>query len=323
MDAQDSDEVAASLARRGQGRRRIEELRRRLKRLTLIYFLEPHLFPPIPSEALAMTQEAIEYLPVESIEALPQVREQFDENAIIGLAMSLRALGQLVPIRVRRAGKGYFVIDGERRLRAARKAGIATIAAIVEGKELGEGELLHRQISINVQRAELLPLERAKSVERLLKATGWTAKEAAKQLGVSSATISKLLALLSLPETVQAELAQGKISLSTAYELAKVSDPAKQGELADEAAKGRLKRDEVGAAAKRRAPRAGKKPSRRRKQMTATLGRGCSLKIAGGSLCLADLDSVVGAFLVDVKAALALGASLDEFLAGHHGKGGA
>jgi ParB family chromosome partitioning protein len=270
-----------------------------------------------------MTRESIEYISVALIDSAPQVRERFDDNETIGLAMSLRALGQLVPVRLRRAGDRFVVVDGERRLRAARKAGIETLAAIVEDRELDDAELLHRQISINVQRADLSPEERANSVARLMETTGWSAAETAKRLGISSATVSKLLTIRNLPASIKADLAQGKIPLSTAYELAKVEDPVKQGELAVEAANGRLKREEVGAAAKGRAPRTGKKKSRRRKPVTATLGPGCSLKLADGSLSLAELVSAIEAFLAEGKAALEQGTTLNEFLAARKCKGAA
>ena len=149
-----------------------------------------------------MIQEQIQYLPLDQVECYPQVREQFDQAALEGLANSIKADGQLQPIRVRRKGSKFGVVDGERRTRAMRLAGLTTIAAIIEEKELGDGEVIKRQLILNLQREDLTPVERARGIQSLIEATGWTATQAASKLGLSNATVSKSLSLLSLPAAI-------------------------------------------------------------------------------------------------------------------------
>jgi len=83
-----------------------------------------------------MSSEAIQYLDLDKVRHSPQVREHFDDREITALALSIRAVGQLMPIRVRRDGESFPVVDGARRTLAMRKLGSPTIAAIVEDKDL-------------------------------------------------------------------------------------------------------------------------------------------------------------------------------------------
>lgn len=228
-----------------------------------------------------MTQEVIEYLPLDAIASAPQIRKHFDENEIIGLAMSLRAIGQQVPIRVRREGDKYVLVDGERRVRALRKAGIPTVSAVVEGRELSEGEILHRQISINGQRVDVEPSAKANAIQRLMKCNEWDATEAGKQLGMSNSSMTLLKALLSLPEAIRELVDQGKVAISTAYQISRVPDPAKQLALAMEAAAGRLPRDAATAVVKK--SKRGRKSTKRPRQTNVNLpvGDKCRMTLTG------------------------------------------
>ena len=102
-----------------------------------------------------MIQEQIQYLPLSQVQCLPQVRGLFDQTALDRLAASLKADGQPKPIRVRREGSTLVLVDGERRLRAAKIAGLTTVAAIIEEKELVEGEVIKRQLILNLQQEGL------------------------------------------------------------------------------------------------------------------------------------------------------------------------
>jgi ParB family transcriptional regulator, chromosome partitioning protein len=198
-----------------------------------------------------VNREITEYVPVECLTTDPQVRKHFDDRSITGLAISLQQEGMQNAIRARRAGDKLIITCGERRWRAAIKAGLKEVPVIIDKGPKDDAAIICAQLVENVQRCDLLPLEMAEALGRLKSETGWTAMEIGRRLGLSNGMISKYLALLTLPERVKEDLHQGKIALSTAYELAKVSDPAKQAELADAAAQGNLKRDDVKSAARR------------------------------------------------------------------------
>jgi ParB/RepB/Spo0J family partition protein len=192
-----------------------------------------------------MNREVIQYLTPESLELRSQIRGQFVERDTVGLARSIQEMGMQQPVRVRRDGETLVVVVGERRVRAARLAKLAEIPVIIEEKPLCEGDVLHRQLVENIQRIELLPMERARGLERLIEATGWTIKDAAAKCGLSSSTATKLLSLLSLPADIQQRIDCGEIPWSSGYELSRVSDASRQGELATRVAEGEATRDFV------------------------------------------------------------------------------
>ncbi len=163
----------------------------------------------------------IEYLPVEKVECEAQVRTEFADDSLRGLGRSIQeARRVLQPIRVRRDGERFIVIDGERRLRAAKLVKLASIPAIVESEPLDESGRLQLQLISNVQRVDLSPYEKLRAIERLLEITHWTATEAAGKLGLSCGTVSRLLALRRLPENVRDAIEAGRIPASAGYQLA-------------------------------------------------------------------------------------------------------
>jgi ParB family chromosome partitioning protein len=191
-----------------------------------------------------MAQEKIEYVPLDMIVATVQVRKEFSEESLRGLMASIMAVGLLVPIRVRKEGDLYVIVDGERRYRAAKMAGtFTTIAAIVEGQDLAPSAVQHRQLVANCQREGLTPMETAIAIRELMQETGWTAAEVASKLGMSQANVSKALALTELPPEIQAKVEAGEIPASAGYELNRIKDPAQQAALAAQIAGGQLTRD--------------------------------------------------------------------------------
>ncbi len=139
------------------------------------------------------------------------MRETFSEESLTGLARSIQEIGLQQPIRVCLEGAVFKVVDGHRRLGAVKRIpGKTVIAAIVEEKELCEGEVIQRQLTANCQRADLTPLEKARAIERLMTATGWTAAQAAGKLGMSTSAVAKVLALSSLPEPIRAQVETGR-----------------------------------------------------------------------------------------------------------------
>lgn len=190
-----------------------------------------------------MSQEVIHRLPPDRLETAVQVRREFDEELIAGLAAALKEVGMLQPIRARKQGDKLIVEDGERRLRAARLIGWETVPVIIEDKPLTEVVTLQRQLVANCQRADLSALEKADAIEKLMRTSGWSAVQVAAKLGMSAANVSKLLALRTLPEPIQRAVETGRIAASAAYELAQVNDATRRNELAERLLAGKLTRD--------------------------------------------------------------------------------
>lgn len=155
---------------------------------------------------------------IDMIEADPQHREDFDAESLGRLAMSLKSEGQLQPVRVRFAGdRGkYVIIAGERRWRAARMAGLTSVDCVVVKERLSEADILRQQIIENAVREDLKPTEQAKAFADLMEKEGWNGKELAEQLNVSAPTVSRMLALLKLPDEVQQQVDKGKLPITKA-----------------------------------------------------------------------------------------------------------
>jgi ParB family chromosome partitioning protein len=163
-----------------------------------------------------------------------QPRKEFSDDAIDRLAASLLKHGQLMPIRVRwdaSIGK-WLVISGERRYRAALRAGLKTVACVFADDGLSPSEVLQEQIIENLLREDLKPIEQARAYRQLMDLHGWTAKELSGELHVSQGAISKSLTLLTLPAELQGQVDDGAIPATAAYEVAKVEDRAVQREIA-------------------------------------------------------------------------------------------
>jgi ParB/RepB/Spo0J family partition protein len=262
-----------------------------------------------------MANEQIQYPAIGELSIAGQPREWFDEETIAGLAESIKEVGLQQPLRVRRDGDKLFVVDGERRLRAAKKAGLQTIAVIIEEKELAEAEVIQRQLVANCQRDDFTPMEKAKAIDRLMKATGWLSTQLAGKLGLSNAAVSRSLALLTLPETIQHQVATGKISASAAYQLAQVGNSEKQAALAQQVADKTLTRD--GLAGQRQAQRKesdasskGQAPSR----VSAKLSDGRSVTVNAANLNLSVFIEVLESLVARARQARTKGVNLGQFI---------
>jgi ParB family transcriptional regulator, chromosome partitioning protein len=163
-----------------------------------------------------------------------QPREEFDADALDRLAESLKAKGQLQPIRVRwDEGRGsYVIICGERRWRAAQRAGLETMTAVIVDGPIEAGELLALQMIENCVREDLQPIEQAKAFRALIDRNGWSARQVARELGIVQSNVVRALALLELPSAVQEQVEQGALPPATAYEVSKLEDPDAQREVA-------------------------------------------------------------------------------------------
>lgn len=212
-------------------------------------------------------------IPIDRIERDPnQPREEFDEEALRRLADSMRTRGQLQPIRVRwDEGRGvYVVVVGERRWRAARLAGMPTLSCTVHDQAMEQGELLALQLVENLVREDLRPVEEARAYRTLMERNGWSVSQLARELAIDHSGVSRALALLELPASVQDQVEQGALPPATAYEVSKLHDAAEQEALAAQVIAGKLSRAETVEAVRQRKPAGGGGKARKTKGRKVT-----------------------------------------------------
>ncbi len=220
-------------------------------------------------------------IPVDRIAADPdQPREEFAEEGLRRLAESMKARGQLQPIRVRwneEQGR-YVVLIGERRWRAAQMAGLATLSCIIVDEPMDPAEVLAVQLVENALREDLRPIEQAKAYRRLMDRHGWSTHRLAAELGVDQSGVVRALSLLELPVEVQDQVEQGTLAPATAYELSKIGDAEAQAMVAAQVVEGRLTRAEAARLARRAGAGRGK-PRRPRKVTTRTIRTSTGAKV--------------------------------------------
>ena len=170
-------------------------------------------------------------IPLSSIRANPmQPRRAFSERELSELADSVREMGILQPLIVRRVGESFELIAGERRLRAAQLAGLETVP-IVE-RETRDDDMLTLALVENLQRQDLNPIEKAKGFKALIAQSNLTQDAAAKRVGKDRSTIANFMRLLDLPEPVQHIVSRGTISMGHARALLSLKQPSVQQALA-------------------------------------------------------------------------------------------
>ena len=174
-------------------------------------------------------------IPVDLIEANPfQPRMSFDASSLEELSASIKSLGLIQPITVRRVSPSrYQIISGERRYRACRMAGMTMIPAYV--READDTGMLEMAIVENIQREDLDPVEVAMSYQRLMEECSLTQEQMADRVGKKRATVANTLRLLKLPVKVQHDLKVGLITSGHAKALLGLEDPALQEDLCDQA----------------------------------------------------------------------------------------
>ena len=190
----------------------------------------------IPSDATTGAafgdQPRLEDIAVSAIEPNPlQPRLHFDEEALAELAESVREIGVLQPVLVRPLADGtYQLIAGERRWRAATRAGLAVIPAIIrDTDDLGS---IERALIENLHRQDLTPLEEAAAYQQLIEDFSLTHEQVATRVGKSRSAVTNTLRLMSLPPSIQALLADGRLSAGHAKALLGTPDRAFQEQLA-------------------------------------------------------------------------------------------
>lgn len=172
-------------------------------------------------------------IPIDKISANPfQPRSNFDETALDELTDSIRQLGIIQPITVRKIGLKYQIISGERRFKAAKAAGLETIPAYI--KETDDKGMLEMAIVENIQREDLDAIEVALSFQRLMDECKMTQESMADKVGKKRTTVANYLRLLKLPAEIQVCIRDKKISMGHAKAILSLTDPVAQQSLCDE-----------------------------------------------------------------------------------------
>ncbi len=188
------------------------------------------LIPGAPEAGEAST--GLMEVPVNAVAPNPkQPRTRFDDDTIAALAASIREVGILQPLVVRRAGDGrYELIAGERRLRAAKAAGLASVPIVLRDSE--DADLLREALIENIHREDLNPIEQAEAFRALLEELGLKQEELADRVGVSRSHIANTIRLLALPLDVQQLLADDKITAGHARAVLSLGDKVAMSSLA-------------------------------------------------------------------------------------------
>ena len=170
-------------------------------------------------------------IPLDEIRSNPyQPRVIFDSEALEELANSIKEHGVIQPIIVKKGIKGFELVAGERRTRAARLAGLKNIPAII--KEFNDVEMMEIALIENIERENLNPIEEAKAYENILKINNITQEELAHKFSRSRSYITNMLGLLTLPDMVVKLVESKELSMGHARALSKLEDPKKIEELA-------------------------------------------------------------------------------------------
>lgn len=187
---------------------------------------------PGPTDLGAIPGAYFDEIPVTSISPNPrQPRQIFDEETLAELAASIKIVGLLQPVVVRKTGGGsYQIVMGERRWRACELAGLEVVPAIV--RETPDSDLLRDALIENLHRQQLNPLEEAAAYQQLLDDFEATHEELARRIGRSRPHITNTIRLLNLPPNVQRRVAAGVLSAGHARALLGIADPAAQEQLA-------------------------------------------------------------------------------------------
>ena len=160
-----------------------------------------------------------------------QPRENFDHGMLGGLVESIKAHGILQPVVVRWTGDGYELIAGERRWRAAKQIGMATIPAVL--KNVDGGKALELALIENLQREDLNPIEKAKAFINLMKNFGLTQERVAECVGMERSSVANIIRLLELPSDIQEYVSRGTISVGHARALLSLQNEKEQKDLCD------------------------------------------------------------------------------------------
>lgn len=198
-----------------------------------LFFNEPIAYDKVEEKIITETpSEEIVNVKISELRSNPyQPRKVFDEAALQELASSIKEHGVFQPIIVKKSIKGYEIIAGERRVKASQIAGLEEIPAII--REFNDTEMMEIALLENLQRENLNAIEESMAYKKLLETLGLTQEELAKRLGKSRSHITNMLGLLNLPEEIQTQISDKKISMGHARVLSKLDSKEQQQELAE------------------------------------------------------------------------------------------
>ena len=193
------------------------------------------IFGENTSPAVEKAQEpasAAQELLIKNIAANPyQPRCNFDEEKLQELAASIKAFGVVQPVVVRKKGRSYELVAGERRMRAAGLAGLTKVPAIV--KDYDDAKMMEIALIENIQRHDLNPIEEAQGLRRLMQEFKLTQEQTAEKVGRSRSAVTNILRLLNLPEQVQAQIINGVLTMGQAKQLLGLPKPEQMCEVAE------------------------------------------------------------------------------------------
>ncbi len=182
-------------------------------------------------EAVIQDVRSLRHIPIELIEPNPDnPRKIFKEEELEDLSRSLREKGMLQPLLVRRKPdqRTYEIIAGERRWRAAQRAGLHDLPVLI--RDMSDGEALEIALVENIQRSDLNPIEEARGYSQLIEQFGYTQQKLAESVGKSRSHIANTLRLLALPEEVRRKLEEGDLTAGHARTLIAKADPVAAAE---------------------------------------------------------------------------------------------
>jgi ParB family chromosome partitioning protein len=192
-----------------------------------------------PDTVIEEEDRGLFYCPIESISPNPhQSRQSFGESELAELAQSIKEKGVIQPILVTKTNDGFQLIAGERRWRAAQKAGLDKIPALI--RDVSPAEALQIALIENIQRQDLNPIEEAAAYQELIQRFNFTQDALSARIGKNRTTIANFLRLLKLPDDVQRDLIDGRLSAGHARVLVSVDSPSTQRKIRDLVIKGSL-----------------------------------------------------------------------------------
>ena len=188
-------------------------------------------FDKFEDKVIEENKNNVTEISVDEIRSNPyQPRKIFDTESLNELAKSIEEYGVVEPIIVKKSIKGYELVAGERRTKAAKIAGLKTIPAVI--KNFDDQEMMEIALIENIQREDLNPIDEASSISNIIKLRGYTQEEFASKFGKSRTYVTNMLGLLKLPDEVKKMVEKNSLSMSHARVLSKFEDDEKTIELA-------------------------------------------------------------------------------------------
>ena len=198
-----------------------------------LFYNEPIDYNKVEEKIITETpKEAITMVKLSELRSNPyQPRKVFDEDALKELAASIKEHGVFQPIIAKKSIKGYEIIAGERRVKASIMAGLEEIPTII--RNFDDTEMMEIALLENLQRENLNAIQEANAYKKLLETLSLTQEQLAARLGKSRSHITNMVGLLALPEVIQQDVSEKKISMGHARVLSKLDNKEQQRELAD------------------------------------------------------------------------------------------